>query len=170
MGAREMTRLRSSLAASLILLACGSVRGFAEAPSPAALVPCPFTKEEVEALFEVTVEEMAVADMTSPEGRDVGCMYVFANSETVLAVRQVWDPPGSSNKAATATKKQQEEPAEEPIPGDPDGATWQVGEDHGPSVKLKYKRGRVRTFVLVHRGSVDVEAAKPKMLRLKRVP
>lgn len=167
-----MKPIRSILAAAMLLLAYGADRAFATQPTPTDLVPCPFTKAEIEELFEVTVTEMAVADMASAEGRDVGCMYVFANSETVLAVRQVWDPPGNAgNAAATATSKSQsEEPTEEPIPGDSDGGTWQVGDDHGPSVKLKYKRGRVRTFVLVHRGGVDVERVKPKILRLKRVP
>jgi hypothetical protein len=169
MREREMTHLRSSLTAVLLLLACGVAPAFAEQPSPADLVPCPFTEEEVEALFDATVTEMARADMTAPGGRDVGCTYVFDGSETVLAVRQVWDAPGNGNITAEA-KTQQHEPGDEPIPGDPDGATWQVGEDQGPSVKLKYKRGRVRSFVLVHRGAFDVERIKPKMLRLKRVP
>lgn len=167
-----MRRIRSSFAAGLLLFAFGAARAFAAQPSPADLVPCPYTKAEIEALFEVTVIEMAVADMASPDGRDVGCMYVFSNTETVLAVRQVWDPPGNGGNAGAAAgaKSQQQEPAEEPIPGDPDGGTWQVGEDHGPSLKLKYKRGHVRSFVLVHRGTFDVERVKPKMLRLKRVP
>ena len=128
--------------------------------TPASLAPCPFTPAEIESALGVSVEDGQAADMSWPGGRDVGCLYAVKGSDTVLSVRQTWDPAnaGSANQTSRA------------IPGDPDGARWEtVGKDK-PSVGLIYARGKARTRVLVYGDTIRESDMQPRLLRLKRVP
>ena len=112
--------------------------------TPASLVPCPYTPEEIEAALGVKVEPGEAAHMEFPNGRDVGCLYQAAGGSTTIAVRQTWDPTGSISSPQSATKKGKPEP----IPGDPDGAQWTAGgDDDEPRLELSYKRGKVQTRV-----------------------
>ncbi|HEV8581372.1 MAG TPA: hypothetical protein VGX68_20085 [Thermoanaerobaculia bacterium] len=141
----------------------------AEEPvTPASLVPCPYTPEEIEAALGVKVNPGEAADMEFPAGRDVGCLYQVVGGSTTIAVRQTWDPTGSISSPQSATKKGKPEP----IPGDPDGASWNVGggKDDEPQLELSYKRGKVQTRFLIHGRSFRETEMQPKVLKLKRVP
>jgi hypothetical protein len=135
--------------------------------TPGSLSPCPFTPAEVESALGVRVEDGQAADMSWPGGRDVGCLYAVQGSDTVLSVRQIWDPAnaGSVNQASAR-------PAGglQAIPGDPDGAKWKAGGKDDPSVELLYERGKVRTRVLIHGATIRESDMQPRLLRLKRVP
>lgn len=137
-------------------------------PTPVSLAPCPFTAAEIESALELRVEESQAADMTFPDGRDVGCSYVMKKSSTVLSVRQTWDP--ANNGSQTATKRAGYRFRR--IAGDPDAAVWQLGEkdkDRG-DVSLIYSRGKVKTKVMVYGGTFRNSDMQPKLLKLKRVP
>ncbi|HEV8582139.1 MAG TPA: hypothetical protein VGX68_23975, partial [Thermoanaerobaculia bacterium] len=114
--------------------------------TPASLVPCPYTPEEIEEALGIQVNPGEAADMEFPAGRDVGCLYQVVGGSTTIAVRQIWDPTGSISSPQSAAKKGKPEP----IPGDPDGAQWTVGGDDEPRLELSYKRGKVQTRLLIH--------------------
>jgi len=137
--------------------------------TPASLVPCPYTPEEIEATLGLRVNAGEAADMQFPAGRDVGCLYEVEGGSTTLAVRQTWDPTGSVGAAQTVTGKRGRAKA---IPSDPDGAIWKVssGEDDEPQAELTYTRGKVQTRVFVHGRSFRVSEMPPKLLKLRRVP
>ena len=143
-----MRKTLTAICALLTLASMGISGVLAEPPlTPSSLRPCPFTPAEIEAALGVSVEEGQVADMTWPGGRDVGCLYVVKGSETVLSVRQTWDPGKAAQAAVTKT-----------------------GADGKPSVELTYGRGNVRTRVLLHGGAFDEADMQPKILKLKKVP
>ena len=147
------------------LLLPGAIR--AEKPlTPEALVPCPFTEAEVEAALEVKVEKGEAADMSTPDGRDVGCIYPVKGSEMVLVVRQTWEG-GKSSSAQSTVPAQGEVQA---IAGDPDGAWWLIEKKDKPRVELTYSKGKVKTKVIVHGDEFRTEDFQPRILKLKRVP
>ena len=149
--------------AAVLLVAWSLPAGAADPPStPASLEPCPFTPDEIQSALEVSVEKGEAADMTSPGVRDVGCLYPVKDTSMVLAVRQTWDPANESGKSAGAGLQA--------IPGDPDHAAWKSGGKDEPSVELSYTRGKVRTRVLVHGGTLSEPAMQARLLKLKRVP
>jgi len=136
--------------------------------TPASLVPCPYTPEEIEEALGLKVEAGEAADMTFPDGRDVGCLYQVVGGSTTLAVRQTWGPAGRTGSASQATAKKGKP---EPIPGDPDGAQWTTGgDDDEPQLELSYTRGKVKIRALIHGRSFQETEMKPKLLKLKRVP
>lgn len=137
--------------------------------TPASLVPCPYTPEEIEAALGLKVNAGEAADMEFPAGRDVGCLYQVVGGSTTLAVRQTWDPTGSVGAADTSAKSGRRKA----IPGDPDSARWKVGggnDKDEPLVELSYTRGKVQTRVLLHGRSFREAEMQPKLLKLKRVP
>ena len=143
--------MRKTLTAICAVLTLASMEipwALAEPPlTPSSLRPCPFTAAEIGDALGLSVEEGQVADMTWQGGRDVGCLYVVKGSETVLSVRQTWDPGKAAQAAVTKT-----------------------GADGKPSVELTYGRGNVRTRVLLHGGAFDEADMQPKILKLKKVP
>jgi hypothetical protein len=149
-------------------LAAGPAAG-QEPVTPASLVPCPYTPEEIEAALGLRVNAGEAADMEFPAGRDVGCLYQLVGGSTTLAVRQTWDPTGSLGAAQTAAAKRGRTKA---IAGDPDGARWKIGggDEGEPRVELSYTRGKVQTRVLVHGRSFRVPEMQPRLLKLRRVP
>jgi hypothetical protein len=143
-----MRKALTGICAVLTLASMGIPPALAETPlTPSSLKPCPFTPDEIGATLGVSVDEGQVADMAWPGGRDVGCLYVVKGSETVLSVRQTWDPGKAAQAALTKT-----------------------GADGKPSVELTYGRGNVRTRVLIHGGAFDEADMQPKLLKLKKVP
>jgi len=135
--------------------------------TPASLVPCPYTPEEIEAALGLQVSPGEAAYMESPAGRDVGCLYTVVGGSTTVAVRQTWDPNGAGKAEAVAPKGARGEV----IPGEPDGASWRIGgDDNEPRLELLYTRGKVQTRLLVHGRSFREPEMQPRVLKLKRVP
>jgi hypothetical protein len=160
------TRTEIALLATSMVIVGASVLKAEEPVTPASLQPCPYSAEEIQSALGVTVERGEAADMTFPGGRDVGCIYPVKNSQTVLSVRQTWDPSGSSGGDSAA---KHEEGGLQPIAGDSDGASWRVKRNEH-SVELVYTRAEVRTRVLVHGGTFDDDDMQPRLLTLRRVP
>jgi hypothetical protein len=110
-----------------------------------SLIPCPYSPTEITATLGLIVDAGQAADMSSPGGRDVGCLYPIQGSETVLVVRQTWNPSSSSKTAAGL------------IQG-------------GPRAELAYSRGRVRTLLSLHGGAFNETDLQPRLLKLRQVP
>jgi hypothetical protein len=148
------------------LLVCPALAD--EPVTPASLVPCPYTPAEIEAALGLKVNAGEAADMEFPAGRDVGCLYQVVGGSTTLAVRQTWDPTGSTGAQTAAAKAGRTEV----IPGDPDGARWEIGggDEGEPRLALSYTRGKVQTLVLIHGRSFREPDMQPKVLELRRVP
>lgn len=159
-----ISRFRWLPALLALALTLGAAPGALALPpsTPAALEPCPFTPAEVSAALGLQIVQMEVADMQSPGARDVGCFYEVQGSETVLSVRQTWDPGAGQGRTLAR--------GAHTVPGDPDGAEWRTGTKDEPSAELLYTRGRVRTRLLVHGGSFDPEEVPARLLRMRRVP
>jgi hypothetical protein len=127
---------------------CGGSSLLAQAPStPASLAPCPYSPAEIAATLGLAVDAGQAADMASPGGRDVGCLYPIKGSEVVLVVRQTWDPSVSTGSSA--------------------GKSAANG---GPRVELSYSRGKVRTLISVHGGTFNETDMQPRLLKLRQVP
>lgn len=162
-----MTRPFAVAALSLLVTAGVPSAAGAEPITPASLTPCPFTREEIAAALGIDVEQGEAADMKFPGGRDVACLYPVKGSQTVVTVRQIFDPAaqGSSNAKAPSL-----EAGYHAIPGDPDQAAVKSGRPEERVAELTYARGKVRTRIFVHGITLDREAVQPKLLRLRRVP
>ncbi len=154
----------------------GGLAARADPPvTPATLVPCPFTAEEIEAELGIDVDNRQAAEMTFPGSRDVGCTYATASGNTTVSVRQTWDP---SEPGATSTARGTEtEAGFTAVAGDPDGAQWRrieakAGHEHGPGrgVEMRYRRDRVDTVVIVRGPTLDPLVMEPRLARLRRVP
>lgn len=162
-------------ALAVTLCAAGAEAGNAP-PAPAALSPCALAATEIGAIFGMTVDKAELADIQFPGGRDVGCIYTFQGTQTVLSIRQTWGTPSSSASAAEkAASGQAPRPWQElqAIAGDPDHAAWKVSErKDDQSVTLTYVRagGKAQTTVSVHGGAFDVATMQQKLLLLRRVP
>ncbi len=143
---------------------CGRSALLAQPLTPAALVPCAFRLDEVAAAFGIQLERNDAADMTIPVGRDVGCLYSLKNSDFVFGVRQTWD------STRTGSASEPTPPGARPILGDPDGASFveAAGSDSGGM--LIYVRGKVKTQVFWHGGSLSSAAGLQYLLKLPHVP
>jgi hypothetical protein len=146
----------------LVCLATGPA--LAQPPTPAGLTPCVFAHDEILSNLGLDIDTTQVADMTLRGGRDVGCLYTIKGSETVLTVRQTWDPaaPGRPAKVGGTGLR--------PVPGDRDGAAAGIGPPDEPSAELVYWRGPVKTRLLVHGPTLDANDMQARLLKLRRVP
>lgn len=161
------TKIRIGFVGMAAALCCGA-SALAQAPlTPTSLTPCAWTLAEVEAVLGLRVSTREVADMKSPAGRDVGCVYTFEGSSIEVSIRQTWDP--ANNGAALATAKEGHANLKA-VPNDPDGAAWKVAPAAERRLELTYARGRVRTIVVVRGGTFRDEDMQPRLLRLRRVP
>ena len=160
-----MKRRLLNLGTALAVGAASSSLAAAAAPTPEALVPCPFTAAEIQEALGVVAEPGEWADMSFPDGREVGCIYPIKNSFTVLSVRQTWDAAKSAPSPLGAPDR-----TVEPIPGDPDGAKWEHGPDQRHDLALSYSRGHVQTRIAAYGGTFRNSDFQPKLLKLKRVP
>lgn len=166
-----MSHRSAPFVVSLLAFAAVATAEEAAAPlKPEALVACPYTQAEIKELLGLEVEEGQAADMKTPAGRDVGCIYPVKNSSTAFAVRQTWDPanPASSNQ----TRFFSGEAKLRPIPGDPDGAHWKrtANADNEHRISLIYARGHVGTTVELYGGWFDEPQMRGKLVRMRRVP
>jgi|GEM_PF-4661642 len=133
---------------TLAVWICGGSSLLAQGPStPALLTPCPYTPAEIAEALGLAVGAGQAADMSSPGGRDVGCLYPVKDSEEVLVVRQTWAPPGSAGSSVSKSLK-----------------------NGGPRAELSYSRGKVRTLISVHGGTFNETDMQPRLLKLRQVP
>jgi hypothetical protein len=159
-----MKKRRILAHAALLATLAGARLASAQPATPELLNPCAFAHDELATVLGLAIERSHVADMRIPGGRDVGCTYTVKKSETVLTVRQTWDPASSGPPAAPG------EPQLRPIAGDADHAMHSTGPPDHPSAELVYWRGKVKTRLLVHGPTVDSKAMLEKLLKLRRVP
>jgi hypothetical protein len=159
-----MTRTRTLTVLAFMFLAPRLAA--ADAPTPAALVPCVFAHDELLEALGLDVEPGQVADMQLPGGRDVGCLYRVKDSDTVLTVRQTWDPahPPPPSPAPKARREGRQRPRSK---ADPAAAGGQPDE---PSVELVYWRGKVHTRLFVHGPALDPNDMDAKLHKLRQVP
>jgi hypothetical protein len=153
-----------ALAAAAAWLAAAAALS-AQPSDPSALVPCAFALSEIAEAMGVELQHGDLADMTTPVGRDVGCLYSSKATDFVFGVRQTWDrtrPPGKPPARAT--------PGHRPIPGDPDGAVYVTDAGSGISGELVYVRGKVQTRVFWHGGNLADADGLQRLLHLRRVP
>jgi hypothetical protein len=161
-----MKKTRIAALAPLLLTLCGARPAQAQPAAPELLSPCALAHGEIREILELDVERAHVADMKIPGGRDVGCLYTVKGSQTVLSVRQTWDPAAKGPSAAAG------ETGFRSIPGDADRAaskTW-TGPADEPGAELVYWRGKVKTRLFVHGPTLDANAMLAKLLKLRRVP
>lgn len=163
--------MRTRILLGFVAMAAGLGLGpaaLAQAPlTPASLSPCAWSPAEVEAVLGPKVSRREAADMKTPAGRDVGCVYTFDGSSIEVSIRQTWDPANSGSAPAAAKGAEGDRKA---IPGDPDGAAWKAGPSGERRLELTYSRGKVRTTVVVRGGTFLDEDMQPRLLRLRRVP
>jgi hypothetical protein len=162
--AGAFARILARALAALALAAGGAGPAWAQPATPDLLTPCVFAHDEILEALELDVEGSQLADMKLPGGRDVGCLYTVKRSQTVLTVRQTWDPanPGPGTPPV--------EPGFLPIPGDRDRAATRTGPPDEPGAELVYWRGKVKTRLFVHGPTLDANAMLQKLLKLRRVP
>jgi hypothetical protein len=143
-----MKNLGSVLVAASISLVVleGVASAQAPAPTPSSLVPCAFQKQEVNGAMGFAVETTDAADMTTPVGRDVGCLYSLKGSDFVFGVRQTWD----SSRTA---------PNQGPV-GSPTATGGQV----------VYIVGKVQITVFWHGGNLGSAAGLQRLMGLRRLP
>lgn len=158
------TTLKIALPAAAVWLGAALALS-AQPATPSALVPCAFALAEITAVLGVPLQRAEAADMTTPVGRDVGCLYSLRGSDFVFGVRQTWDStrpasgPGAKGiRGYTA------------IAGDPDGAVVVTDAGSGSSGELVYIRGKVQTRVFWHGGNLSVADGLERLLSLRRVP
>lgn len=148
-----------------VLLVClGARMVHAQPPTPDGLTPCVFAHDELLSDLGLDTETGQFADMKLPGGRDVGCLYTIKASQTVVTVRQTWDPAASPRSAGAAGTRLRA------VPGDPDGAVSGTGPADDPSAELIYWRGKVKTRLFVHGPTLDANDMQSRLLKLRRVP
>jgi hypothetical protein len=130
---------------SLIVLQ-GVASAQAPAPTPSSLVPCAFEKQEVMGAMGFAVETADSADMTTPVGRDVGCLYSLKGSDFVFGVRQTWD----STRTA---------PNQAPV-GAPTATGGQV----------VYIVGKIQITVFWHGGNLASTDGIQRLMGMRRLP
>jgi hypothetical protein len=153
-----------ALAAAAAWLAAAAALS-AQPSDPSALVPCAFALSEIAEAMGVELQHGDLADMTTPVGRDVGCLYSSKATDFVFGVRQTWDktrPPGKPPARAM--------PGHRAIPGDPNGAVYVTDTGNGSSGELVYVRGKVQTRVFWHGGNLTDADGLQRLLHLRRVP
>ena len=153
-----MKKTRITAIAALLLTLCGARLTQAQPATPDLLEPCVFAHGEIREVLALEIERSQVADMKIPGGRDVGCLYTVKASQTVLTVRQTWDPAASGPPAAAG------ETGLRPIPGDRDHAASRTGPADEPGAELVYWRGKVKTRLFVHGPTLDANAMLAKLL------
>jgi hypothetical protein len=188
----KMRRMTLARAITPLLLALGGARlAQAQPATPDLLRPCVFAHDEILEALELEIEGSQLADMKLPGGRDIGCLYTIKHSQTVLTVRQTWDPahpgpgtaveagfraiPGDPDRAATRTSpipgnRVRVAARTRPIPGKRDQAAARTGPSDEPGAEVVYWRGIVKTRLFVHGPTVDATAMLAKLLKLRRVP
>ncbi len=149
---------------------CASVpMGAASAavPTPPAFYPCAFGRAEIATALGMEVKLNEAADMKTPGGREVGCIYSFTGSSLVLSLRLTWPAP----PAASGANSGKWEHGARAIVGDPDGAAWKVaGAGDEQSVDLTYTRAGVAVHLSAHGTTFDVTDFQQRLLNLRRVP
>lgn len=159
-----MRKTRIAALAPLLVTLCGARPAQAQPAAPELLSPCALAHGEIREILELDIERAHVADMKIPGGRDVGCLYTVKGSQTVLSVRQTWDPAAKGPSAAAG------ETGFRPIPGDQDHAASRTGPADEPGAELVYWRGKVKTRLFVHGPTLEANAMLAKLLKLRRVP
>ena len=134
-----------ALAAAAAWLAAAAALA-AQPSDPSALVPCAFALSEIAEAMGVELQHGDLADMTTPVGRDVGCLYSSKATDFVFGVRQTWDrtrPPGKPPAKAM--------PGHRALPGDPDASLVArtalcsfVGIPRPSTTLNSHRRGRTR--------------------------
>jgi len=148
----------------MLLAGLGARPAGAQPPTPDGLVPCVFAHDELLSDLGIDIETAEVADMKFPGGRDVGCLYTIKASETVLTVRQTWDPAASGKPAKAGGTGLR------PVLHDRDGAMAGIGPPDDPSAELVYWRGKVKTRLFAHGPTLDANDMQARLLKLRRVP
>jgi hypothetical protein len=120
--------------------------GAAQVLTPVSLLPCAFKLDEVAQAMGMQLDATNQADMTTPVGRDVGCLYSIKGSDFVFGVRQTWD----STRLAT--------------PGPPTTSPTPTGG------QLVYVVGKIQITVFWHGGTLASADGLRRLLKLRRLP
>ncbi len=139
-------------------------------PSPDPVgAECPYTPEEIQAALGFQVKAGVGETVEFPGGRNISCSYEPVTGFTVVYVdRMIMDAADPASSAAAFERSLAGKV--ERIPGDADGAAWQLSEFDANSVALHYLRGGQIVGVRVNGGSFKAPDMQPGLLRLRRVP
>jgi hypothetical protein len=140
---KNLTRIAVSAGASWLWFAAAAA---AQVLTPASLVPCAFSLNEVATAMGFQVEISDKADMIIPVGRDVGCLYSIKGSDFVFGVRQTWD---STRTVASPTP---------------------VGSSDATGGQVVYVVGKVQITVFWHGGNLAATDGLARLLLLRRLP
>lgn len=133
---------------------------------------CPYTPGELASTLGIPpLKKSQERETAFTGGKQLLCMYVpERGTYSAVNVTQVLMHDGSS----TGSLQKFYAGNKEPIPGDPDGATWQTGQGDLEDVSLVYQRHNVDVNVRVsienQKDRAAVQRMREKVLRLRRVP
>ncbi|MCA2981984.1 MAG: hypothetical protein INH41_23875 [Myxococcaceae bacterium] len=165
---------------STLAAASAALPGAKVAPPPAVAGPasikasaaaCAFTPAEVSAALGFKVGPGTGTELAFEGGTALSCRWLEEKGlRSLLLNRQVMTRGDAArNRAALARSLAG---SVEAIPGDPDGALWQVGQGDLTGVTLHYGRGAVLTEVRVSgvdmKDAASVSAMRRNVLKLRR--